>query len=267
MSVVAEWSERLGEYLDHEKTCDSLLRRGSKDWRLGTDYAFALAADSLTKQGQSVPAATRGLIIATVLSGIAVILGWALFLGLVAPSPFNIALSGATYLAFQFGFGRSLNALGLSDGLQNQLWLAVGVIFCGAAFFILPSETALRIGLTLIVLLTSLAALSCLVTWIRPDARFRFNLLEMTKESSSGFKRGTAFLLAMSNVANCVANLRKADRAGPEQFTQTRERYGATPGHSAYSSHPLGLTDRQFAADLEHLLAGTLPQAGDGDTA
>lgn len=266
MSLFEEWSARLEDHLTQEKTRDDLLRRGSTDWTLATDYAFSLAAHHLGQQRVPVPMMTQGYVSAAILSGLAAVLGWAIYLNALSASTVNLTLCAVLSLAFQLKYGRMLGSLTIPDSLYNKVWLCVGLAFCAATAFVWPADFALRIGVTLIVVFTSLGALSCALTLVRPTMRFRFNLLEMTKDTRSGLENGQRFLFSISGVAACVYNLRKAQDDGPERFAHIRDLYGATPGQATHGSHPLSLTDRQFEQDLVYLLKGTLPPDETGAT-
>ena len=259
MVKIAEQLDNLNEYLDREKTRDDLLSRGSQEWRLATDYAFGLATEALESHSVPVPSATRGLIFASCLAGGAALLAWAMFLDLVPSTPLLLLISATFFLGFYFGYQRLLNALGISAKLFGKIWTVIGGLFCFALLLGRPDGIGVDHGVVLVLIMTSLSALACALTWLRPQFKVRANILEITKLRKFGDTTGDAFLLAMTNVVNAVVNLRKAKAHSPERFEETRKRIGATPGHSAYGSHPLALSDRRFADDLAQLLEGQIP--------
>lgn len=252
-----EWNERasLGD------ARDELLLRGSKDWQLATDYVFGLASEEIQEPGLDVPPVPKGLAIATCLAGVSAVIGWALFLGVMSVSWLSVTVCAVPYLAFMWGYDRLFNAIGIAPKKVNMGWLLAGAVLIIAVVVGLFADFLLTVGTTLTMLMTTLGFVSCLAAWVRPEFRYRFSLLEMATNSSSGLEEGPAFLRSMIQVANAVRQLREANRQGPSQLKEMRELIGTTPGHRAYGLHPLALKDRRFAEDLEQLLADQRPNS------
>ncbi len=262
MSAFAEWMESLEEWLEYENTRDALMERGSKDWQISTDYAFALAASALKSKGVSVRHASTGLVFASALASLSALLAWAFLLELLPPLPLLLSGAAVPFILFNFRYAHLMNTLGISARRIQIIFMVIGAGLCLAVVVLGRSQALLQLGLITITAVTTVCVVAAYLAWIRPNFRFRFNLLEVTRPRG-GMENSQAFFLAISNVAYAVCNLRKAQRIGAEQFANCRKQYGATPGQRAYGAHPLDLTDRQFSSDLEQLLVGRLPETSE----